>query len=370
MMDMSKNIPGGMKDIVPSECEQKLFIKNTLEEIFYSWGYERIITPTLEFYDTFQQYKNSLGQEEMYKFFDNKGRILVLRPDMTVPIARLVSTKFKDKKKPVRLQYYANVFRVNESLGGKRDEYTDCGIELIGKKGFNADIEVILLAIKALEKLRLKNFKLEIGHIGIMNSIFKKLNICDEKRNEIASLIEKKRVVDLQENLESLNLAEKEKEILNKLPWLFGGIELLENVLNMDVSEDVNSEVKYLKEIFNFLKDFGYDKNISFDLGRIPEPDYYTGIIFRAFTDGIGENILSGGRYDKLLSCFGNEEAAVGFSVKVDSLLPLFKNEEKQVVEVYCNNNLKAAILEAESLRSKGERVVLAEEPNIDGKNK
>lgn len=361
-MATNKNIPEGMRDIVPYECKKKLFVQNTLEEIFYSWGYEKIITPTLEFYDTFQQYKNSLKQEEMYKFFDNKGRILVLRPDMTIPIARVVSTKFKDKDKPVRLQYYANVFRVNESLGGKRNEYTDCGIELIGKKGFNADIEVLLLTFKTLERLGLENFKIELGHIGIMNSIFKKLNICDDKRNELSNLIEKKRVVDLQENLERLKLEQKEKELLNKLPWLVGDIDLLDSVIKMDVSEDINKEIQYLKDIYYFLKDFGYGENISFDLGRIPKPDYYTGIIFRAYVDGIGENILSGGRYDKLLSSFGNEEAAVGFSIKVDSLLTLFNKEEKEIVEVYCKENLKAAILEAEALRKNGIRVVLAEE--------
>ena len=169
-----KNIlPEGTRDLILDECIVKRAIERDIDDIFYKWGYKEIITPTVEFYETFNHDSQTLKEEDMYKFFDNRGRILVLRPDMTIPIARVVETKFKDESLPIKLRYNSNVFRVHASLGGKRNEYTDCGVELIGLEDKKSDLEVLVLALEALEKLGLSDFKLEIGNIGFFEGVFK-----------------------------------------------------------------------------------------------------------------------------------------------------------------------------------------------------
>ena len=173
-----KNIlPEGTRDLFLEECAIKRWLQRNIDDSFSKWGYEEVITPTLEFYETFNCYPENLKEEDMYKFFDNRGRILVLRPDMTIPIARLIATKLKDETLPIRLRYTSNVFRVHESFVGKRNEYTDCGVELIGIEEGKADLEILVLALESLKKLGLNDFKLEIGNIEFFNSAFRDLDI-------------------------------------------------------------------------------------------------------------------------------------------------------------------------------------------------
>ena len=119
-------IPEGTRDLILQDCKAKKKLQKDIESILDKWGYEEIVTPTIEFYQTFNSGFQNLKEEDVYKFFDSKGRILVLRPDMTIPIARVCATKFNNTDKPIRLRYCSDVFRVHESLGGKKNEYTDC----------------------------------------------------------------------------------------------------------------------------------------------------------------------------------------------------------------------------------------------------
>ena len=154
-------LPEGTRDLILNECIVKKQLERDIDELFNKWGYKEVITPTVEYYETFNHNSNTLREEDMYKFFDNKGRILVLRPDMTVPIARVVETKLKDTDLPIKLRYNSNIFRVHKSLGGKRNEYTDIGVELIGLSEKESDLEILVLALEGLKKLGLKDFKLE-----------------------------------------------------------------------------------------------------------------------------------------------------------------------------------------------------------------
>ena len=135
-------LPQGMKDTILQECEKKEYLQNTLEQIFESFGYEEIITPTIEYYETYENAFKNIQTTDMYKFFDENGRILTLRTDMTVPIARVCASKFKDSKPPFRYRYTSNVFKVRQKFAGKRSEVTDCGIELIGLDS-KSDVQVL-----------------------------------------------------------------------------------------------------------------------------------------------------------------------------------------------------------------------------------
>ena len=147
-MNRKNLLPEGTRDLILDECIIKRALERDIDSIFEKWGYKEVITPTLEFYETFNHDSQSLREEDMYKFFDNRGRILVLRPDMTIPIARVVETKLKDTELPIKLRYTSNVFRVHASLGGKRNEYTGCGVELIGIEDSKSDLEILVLALE------------------------------------------------------------------------------------------------------------------------------------------------------------------------------------------------------------------------------
>lgn len=181
---VNKNIiPEGTRDLILDECVRKKELELEIENILNKWGYKEVITPTIEYYQTFNGGFQNLREEDMYKFFDDKGRILVLRPDMTIPIARVVATKFKEINPPIRLRYTSNVFRVHESLGGKKNEYTDCGVELIGLNGIDSDVEILITALESLKILKETGYKIEVGNINFFNSAVEWLKLDLEQRS-------------------------------------------------------------------------------------------------------------------------------------------------------------------------------------------
>lgn len=163
-------LPQGMKDTILNECEKKKYLQNTLEQIFESFGYEEIITPTIEYYETYENAFKNIQTTDMYKFFDENGRILTLRTDMTVPIARVCASKFKDSKPPFRYRYTSNVFKVRQKFAGKRSEVTDCGIELIGLDS-KSDVQVLCCALEVMKNF--KNYTLEIGNVKFFQGLAK-----------------------------------------------------------------------------------------------------------------------------------------------------------------------------------------------------
>ena len=266
----------------------------------------------------------------MYKFFDRNGRILVLRPDMTVPVARMINTKLKDMDLPLKLFYTANVFRVHESLEGKRNEYLDCGIELIGGDGEIIDLEILVTALEVLKSLNTReDFKLEIGDVNILRSAINEMNLREEDKENIIELINKKSLINLKDYLENLKIKDEYKEFLNTLLWLFGGYDMIEKAKGLAFNNRVNENILYLEKIFLNLRELGYEKYISVDMSMVPRVNYYSGIIFKGYVTGIGSTVLKGGRYNDLLENFGKKSSAIGFSVDVNLLINSCNYDEK-----------------------------------------
>ncbi|WP_338596757.1 ATP phosphoribosyltransferase regulatory subunit [Clostridium baratii] len=368
----NKNIvPEGSRDLIFNECRKKKIIINSLEKTFESFGYDEVITPTVEYYKTFSIDDEYMDEEKIYKFFESSGRILVLRPDMTLPIARVVSTKMKEVKTPIRLRYTSNIFRVNRKFGGKKNEYTDLGVELIGVPELDGDIEALTMALEGFKKLNISNFKLEIGNIKFFNEIFDKSKIREDEKEKLAELIEEKSLIELEKFLNCLEIEESKKNFLKRLPWLFGDEDILNNDIEFKDDKDVMEAILYLKKINKILKELGYEGNITFDLGMVPGVNYYTGIIFKAYIEGARAPVLSGGRYDNLIKSFGRDLPAVGFSIDVDLILENinFNNEEKikEYIIYYGKNKLVQAIKKSRDIRDKGIRVKLlaSDEENL-----
>ena len=359
-MNKKNILPEGTRDLILDECVVKRYIERDIDDIFCKWGYKEIITPTVEFYETFNYNSQTLREEDMYKFFDNRGRILVLRPDMTIPIARVVETKFKDEPLPIKLRYNSNVFRVHASLGGKRNEYTDCGVELIGLEDEKSDLEILVLALEALDKLGLSDFKLEIGNIGFFEGVFESLNISEESKQVIAQYIEDKNLKNLEDYLESLDIKDEYKEFFNKLPWLFGDRSILEKAKAFVFNEELKANLEYLENLYNELEVLGYGDKVTFDLGMVPRLNYYTGIIFRGYGEGVGNTLLRGGRYDKLIMNGDDYLPAIGFSLDINSVIEnvkiseKLKNRKERWKVYYSPKDRIEAIRKSEELRKQG----------------
>jgi ATP phosphoribosyltransferase regulatory subunit len=372
-MNKKNMLPEGTRDLILDECIIKRALERDIDGIFEKWGYKEVITPTLEFYETFNHDSQTLREEDMYKFFDNRGRILVLRPDMTIPIARVVETKLKDTKFPIKLRYTSNVFRVHTSLGGKRNEFTDCGVEFIGLEDKKSDLEVLVLALEALKKLGLKDFKLEIGNIGFFNGAFKNLEINQEYKEAIAQFIEDKNLKSLEDYLSELDIKEEYRKFFNKLPWMFGDKKILDEAKKLAFNDDIKENLDYLEELYSQLESLGYGENVTFDLGMVPRLNYYTGIIFRGYGEGVGNTLLRGGRYDNLIKSSNDYVPAIGFSIDVNSVIENVKqngaiNENQNLCKIYYNlENRIEAIKKSEELRSQGYIVDLLPEEDIKG---
>lgn len=365
-------LPEGTRDLILDECIIKRQLEREIDELFQKWGYKEVITPTVEYYETFNQNSNPLREEDMYKFFDNKGRILVLRPDMTVPIARVVETKLKDTMLPIKLRYTSNIFRVHKSLGGKRNEYTDIGVELIGLEDGKSDLEILVLALEGLKKIGLKDFKLEIGNTGFFNGAFANTDIDEECKSKIAKFIDEKNLKSLEEYLEDLDIEKEYKAFFNKLPWMFGGKEILEQAKELAFNNSIKENLEYLEKLYLDLEQLGYGNNITFDLGMIPRLNYYTGIIFKGYCEGVGTTVLRGGRYDNLIKPYKKCLPAIGFSIDINSVIPIIGtdgdlNNRDEVYKIFYSENMKIeAIKKSQDLIEQGYIVELMPKDELE----
>lgn len=359
--------PEGTKDFLFEESMLYRSIKNKLDSIFKSCGYSEVVTPALEFFDVFNLNSNYFPQEDMYKLTDSKGRLMVLRPDSTMPIARMTATRLKDATLPLRLYYNQKVYRSEPALKGKSDEISQMGIELIGSSMRMADLEVCASAINSLEAWGME-YTLEIGHIGIFKELVRKLDVDDDTKEEIRKLIEMKNFPALNDILDTLDSSGNSAVInsIKKLPSLFGGEEVFEKALKAIPDEKVRFILDDIHSIYNDISSLcGENGKIIVDLGLVNKTDYYTGIILKGYLKGHGDKVLAGGRYDKLISEFGYDVPAVGFAVYVNAVAnAITKNENtdnyKPSVDtiVYSSpgNEIKG-LREAERLRNEGETV-------------
>jgi len=358
-----RHIPEGSRDILFQDCNNKIKIINMLRKLYLNSGFSEVTSPTLEFYDVFQGDNISIKQEKMYKLFDNAGRILVLRPDMTMPIGRIVATKLKDSLYPLRICYSGNIFRKNDEWEGKVSEATQSGIEVIGSESQKADAEVIITAIHALEAIGIKKFQLEIGQAEFFKGLVEDIDITEEEMESLRWIVENKNFGELREFIEEREtiVGRSHLESLKKLPELFGGIEILEKARALTQNKRSLAALDTIEKTYEKIESMGLDKYISIDLGMVQHIDYYTGIIFRGYSSKIGTTIISGGRYDNLISKFGPPMPAVGFAIDVDNILCVLEKQgntnedsrEKFIIH-YENSLIGSAYKFAAQIRAKG----------------
>lgn len=372
MKDKLLHTPEGVRDIYNSECMMKLTLQNKLHHVLEHYGFRDIQTPSFEFFDIFSQERGTVASKDMYKFFDREGNTLVLRPDITPSIARCVAKYYKEEELPIRLCYIGNTFINNSSYQGKLKEVTQLGAELINDDTVEADAEMLALTIECLLHSGLKEFQLEIGNADFFRALVEEAGFQEDEITNLRLLIEKKNLFGVEEMLQSKDLSHNINEILLKLPELFGTLDNLAFAKGLTKNTRALKAIERLEKLYDIMRDYGYEKYISFDLGMLSQYNYYTGIIFKAYTYGTGNAIATGGRYDNLVAQFGKEAPAIGLAIVIDQLMlalsrqRLLPNPEaSDTLILYKDCYRKQAILLAKHLRKDGMNVILQKSNSV-----
>ncbi|MCC8111506.1 MAG: ATP phosphoribosyltransferase regulatory subunit [Ruminococcus sp.] len=321
MRKYNKITPEGTKDFLFEECRVRRQVEQWLHGLFESKGYSEVTTPGLEFFDVFQSDAGYYPQERLYKMTDSKGRLLALRPESTMPIARVTATRLKNAPLPLRLYYNQSVYRFEPALKGRSDEVTQMGIELLGSASYMADVEMVTTAIEALVAYSggSVNYSLELGDAGVFKELMRELNATPEQRENIRYLIETKNYPALNDELDAMGDS-KAAAALKKLPALFGGEEVFEKASQLYSNQRMDEILLDLQKLYQDLSKVIGEGRLTVDLGMVNNADYYTGVIIKGYLEGYGEEVLAGGRYNKLLSDFGYDIPATGFAVNVDAV--------------------------------------------------
>lgn len=355
--------PEGVRDYYNLECAKKMEIGARLDRIIKSYGYRFIQTPTFEYFDIFNKERGSAVSREMYKFFDHNNDTLVLRPDITPSIARAVSKYYMEEDMPIRLCYHGNTFFNNVSYQGRLREMTHVGCELFGDETSDADAEIISIVIDCLKSSGLSEFQVEIGNIDFFNGLMEEANLDEEEINDLRSLIENKNYPAIDAMLSRKEINENLKQVIIRLPEMFGSIERLSQAAEMTTNEKALQALERLEKIYRILQSYSLERYVTFDLGMLGSFKYYTGMIFQAYTYGTGERIVTGGRYDRLVKQYGKDCAAVGFAIKLDMLMLAL---QRQGIPVETDIGCVMVLYE----RAQKERAVhLAQRLRLEGQN-
>ena len=356
--------PEGVRDIYGKEYESKLQVENILQTVIKSYGYDSIQTPTFEYFDVFSKEVGTTPSKELFKFFDNENNTLVLRPDFTPSIARCAAKYFMEDRIPLRFSYLGNTFSNTHSLQGKLIEVTQVGAELINDGSVEADAEIISLVVEALKSVGLTRFQICIGEMEYFKGLCEEAGLDEETELDLRACISGKNFFAATELLNERNVAEPYKSVLLKVADIFESMSSLDEARKLVNNKRSIAALDRLEKMYELLKLYGVTDYISFDLGILSKYNYYTGIIFRAYTYGVGDAIVKGGRYDSLLKHFGKDAPAIGFAIVIDELLEalsrqnvtIANREEKHIIRYKAgdNNDYAAKLKEVFDLRKKG----------------
>ena len=309
--------PQGVSDVLTRQCYAKNKIERQLLDCYARYGYNQIDTPVLEYGDLYSAGAGKVNMNKLFKLTDYDGSLLVLRPDMTMPISRIVSTKIPEGK--YKFCYRGKMFRFSQGVGTR--EFSQVGIELMGASGIAYDAEVVSLAIASLLEVGLEEFIIDIGHGGFFKGLLQSLDLAEDERNELAELVESKNSIGEQLFAKKVGLTKDQQERILKMPMLFGGDEVFAEARKYCVNDEMKNAVETLEKLDTILKQQGYDKYVSYDLSLVGEMSYYSGIVFKGMCEQVGSSILSGGRYDHLCDSFDRDIPSVGFAIGSDMLL-------------------------------------------------
>ena len=303
---MTFPIPPGTRDVLPEEMRELRAIGDRMRAAFDEAGYGEIHTPALEYEDVLRR-----GEERAagarYRTFDEQGAVLALRSDMTIPIARVVATRYAEAEPPLRFSYFARAWRATERGVGEPREFLQGGVELIGVPGAEGEAEVVALTIAALDRAGLRRHRVGVGDGALYRSMLDSLGVPEERHLPMLEALSRRDLVDLEHQVNALGLAGEDRDLLVRLPQLRGGPEILGDAPGLEG----------LRALHGRLEQRGVADRVIFDLGLVRELGYYTGPVFEVYDPAVGFTLGGGGRYDELIGRFGRDLPACGVALDV-----------------------------------------------------
>ncbi|OXM85018.1 ATP phosphoribosyltransferase regulatory subunit [Paenibacillus rigui] len=348
--------PTGVKDYLPEAVAKLRTIKSNVLECMERWGYREIMTPTLEFYDTVGV-ASSTEDRKLFKLLDRNGTTLVMRSDITAPIARVVGSLLKEEAFPIRLSYHANVFRAFEAEAGRDAEFFQTGVELVGDASSESDAEVIALAIASLQAAGVKEFKIALGHVGFLTGLFNEtLQARSEAQQALKECLLNRDYVGYRDTIKSLELAPEVQKELEGILRLRGGQEICAQAKQVTKDPMAQQSIAHLCEVWDVLQAYGVSEHVLIDLTMIGDFSYYTGMTFEGYASDLGFPVCSGGRYDNLLTQFGRPAPATGFALKTNRILEVVSKQPNEplqrILVAYTAAQREAAFAKARELRA------------------
>jgi ATP phosphoribosyltransferase regulatory subunit len=324
---MVDRIPSGTRDVLPDEMRELRAMTDRIRAVFESAGYGEVYTPALEYEDTFareDRRASSPATHPAYRMFDEQGHVLVLRPDMTIPIARVVATRYAHAEPPLRFSYFAHAYRGVRPQRGQSRELLQAGVELVGSPAPEGTAEVLSVLCAALDAAGLQTYRVGVGDASLYPELLTALGVAEEPGERILTALTQGNFVDVEVEIRSLELESADRELLLKVPRIRGGPEVLE-----DLNGPLERAATGMRALHQLLAP-QVAQRIIFDLGLVRSLGYYTGAVFQVYDPAYGVPIGSGGRYDELLAGFGRPLPAVGFALGVERLHIALTGEERR----------------------------------------
>ena len=317
--------PHGTKDYLMLDYEIRNQLEMMIHQVFSAWGYDLLSTPLLEFEDTIRQGLHKEEEEQLYRMFDATGRTLVLRPEMTTPVARVVATLLSGEPFPLHLAYIEKTFRRVPARSNEQSEVTQAGIELLGDASPDADAEVLAVMASVLQAVGVGHFRLAVGHTGYVGALLQDLP--EATQQALRQSLLKKDAVGYEQllQLQQDRLTAEEHEALIAMPRIRGGIEAIHEARRYAISPGARKACDDLEALMEALEAHGLAEVVQFDFGLYLEHEYYTGILFEGYVQSLGLSVCFGGRYDHLLDRFGRPTPATGGVLHVERLLQVIE---------------------------------------------
>jgi len=361
--------PRGFRDVLAQEAEERIAIGDLLTRTFDAWGYEPAETPVVEEYGILEQGAGSL-EGTAFRFFDSDGRLLALRPEMTVPIARLVAARLKEEPGPHRVRYVADVFREQASLRGQSRQFTQAGIELVGAAGAAADAETIALLIEAVAATGLADFTVAVGTVAVLSALLDASGADDAWRAEVLSAVHDRNLVGIDRLAAREGLPEGVARAVSVVPRLRGGRPAIDECRALAETCGCSRALDDFEATWDLLESAGVADRVMVDFGTMRSFDYYTGVVFELLAPGVGLPLGGGGRYDGVLGAFGSPAPAAGFAVGIERLHIALAEQgvvppTRGIDAVVCGSPPAEVFAAAAMLRAAGWRVRLA--PGVQG---
>lgn len=317
-------IPPGTRDVLPDEMRELRAITEGLRSVFEGAGYGEVSTPALE-YEEVLRTGDAGAAGAGYRTFDERGQVMALRSDMTIPIARLVATRFRRTDgEPLRLSYLGNAYRAVKLGTGHQRELLQAGFELIGVAGADRDAEVIALALEALDEVGLARHRVGVGDGALYRTLMAALEVPGERRGPLLDCLARRDLVTLEVLVRDLGLAADASQTLIRLPELRGGPEVLDRA-----SDTATEALEGLRTLYAALEERGVADRVILDLGLVRELGYYTGAVWEVYDPAVGFFLGGGGRYDDLIGRFGAPRPACGMALDVQRVHIAQAEEEK-----------------------------------------